>query len=473
MIRLLFKYEYLHFTRNRFQVSILFLTILLGFYAIYYGCTEIEKQNQVIRQVKQSNTEQLLKITDGFKADTTTSEGKKAWQLSAMPGYAWHRHQFAAAFEPSALAPLSIGQRDLQPYYYKLSAMSLYYQVFQNEIANPQKLLAGNFDLSFVLVYLFPLLIIAFCYSILSSEKDKGVLPLLKSQSIAIRKIISFKLLFYFVLLTGIAILLCITGFIFSGAGITNLGEMILWILTVLAYFIFWFTVLFVIISLNKNSAFNAITGIGCWLFFLIIIPALINIVITVTMPLNSHVLSGISRRTGVFDEEIEENHKVVIREFLKAYPEYHSGDTAFNKNLFAKGHAAFTVLKDGTSRKLVESYQNQVNQRDQIAGYFNMINPAVSAQSLFDAITKSNLYAFQSFNKSVTAFHRQLVRFYYSRLFSDKNLKQSDYLSIPEFNEKSEVHEHNQYVLTGIIQLFLSSVLLFFIAYLLAGKTL
>lgn len=471
MIQLIFRYEWLQLCRNKFQLLLLLLTVLLGIYSIYYGFNEIQKQKQTIEQVKQVQVKQILKIQEGFNADTTTAEGKKIWQLSAVPRFIWHRHTYAAAFSPSSLAPLSIGQRDLQPYYYKLSAMSLYYQIFQNEIANPQKLLAGNFDLSFVLVYLFPLLIIAFCYGLLSSERDKGVLPLLKSQAIAIHQIIQVKLLFYFILLTSMGIVLSITGFVVSEASYKHdFPEMAAWICTLISYFIFWFSVLFIIISFNRNSAFNAIAGIGCWLLFLIIIPALINIAITVAMPLNSSVLSGISRRAGVFNEEIEENHKAVIQQFLKSYPELNSGDKLLGKNLTAKGHAAFTVLNDEKSRKLVDIYQTRVKQRDSIAHRFNLINPAVSAQNIFDAITGSNLYAFHSFYRWVISFHNQLIAFYYPKLFADTDFVKSDFLKAPQF-KLQEANQQEKYIITGIIQLFSFSVILYLIGYILIKR--
>jgi ABC-2 type transport system permease protein len=48
-----------------------------------------------------------------------------------------------------------------------------YYQLFENELPNPVNLLAGNFDLAFVLIYLFPLLLIVFCYGLFSAEREK------------------------------------------------------------------------------------------------------------------------------------------------------------------------------------------------------------------------------------------------------------------------------------------------------------
>ncbi len=463
MVQLIFKYEWLKLKRNVITLAIVAFTFVLGLYAIYYGYTEIEKQKQTIETVKASQKAQLKKISDGFLADTTTTEGEKQWRLSAIPGVGLYRHKYAVFFKPSALSVLSLGQRDLQPFAYPLSGMSLYYQLFQNEIANPLKLLVGNFDLAFIFIYLFPLLIIVFNYNILSKEKDLGLLPLLKSQSIGIKKIITVRVLFYFMLLSIIGFALNIIGFCAGGFG-ANYYAMFLWLLTTQLYVLFWFSVLFFIISFNKNSLLNATSAVGGWLFVLILLPAIITIIISISMPLNTNVLSGISRRTGVFDEEFDENNIKVIKEFIAVYPEYGKHPNLYTQNLSGKGFAAFTVLKDDKSKILVKNYQNQVSRRDEIAQYFNVINPAVTTQGIFDALAQTDLYAFQNFNNSVVSYHHQLVKFYHKKLFSNQQLTASDFNEVPHFSINSQ--GQNEIKIFGrLIILLLSAICLFFVA--------
>lgn len=444
ILRHVFYYEWLSFVRNRFQVAILFLTLALGIYAIYYGYDEMSKQRTTIATVQNEHRQEQARILKGFNADTTTTDGKKEYQLSAVTRMVWSRQFYGVFFSPSALAPLSIGQRDIQPYYYKLKAMSLYYQLFQNEIANPQKLLVGNFDLSFVLVYLFPLLIISLSYGLLSSEKDRGLLALLKSQTAPVHIIVIYKLLFYFLVIFSLALVLSTIGFIIADVGlIANCSEITSWLAIVTVYFLFWFSVMFFIVSLNKNSSFNAISGIGSWLMFLIIIPAVLNIAISIAMPLNSSVLSGISRRTGVFNEESDENQKRVIRQYLKQKPELDFGEKMYQTNLVTKGFAAYTELNDQKSAKLVQLYHSQVQEREEIARRFDFINPAVNAQAMFNAVADTDLESFQNFYRSVKAYHQRLVSFYYPKLFADKNLTVKDYKLAPQF--KSLAHARSK----------------------------
>jgi ABC-2 type transport system permease protein len=67
--------------------------------------------------------------------------------------------------------------------------------IHNNDIENPSHLLSGHFDLAFVIVYLFPLLIFALSYNLLSAEREIGTLRLLMSQPLALRTLVPGKVL--------------------------------------------------------------------------------------------------------------------------------------------------------------------------------------------------------------------------------------------------------------------------------------
>jgi ABC-2 type transport system permease protein len=78
-----------------------------------------------------------------------------------------------AILPPSPLAALAIGQSDLLPYYFKVTTDARETMLAAFEIENPHRLLTGRFDLAFVVVYLYPLLILALTYNLLSSERSR------------------------------------------------------------------------------------------------------------------------------------------------------------------------------------------------------------------------------------------------------------------------------------------------------------
>ena len=429
--QILIYYEWKMLIRNRFQLLMLAVTFLFGLYAIYYGQSEINAQRQTIQAVQNLEQEEF-----------------SSYQAS-----------FAEEMEPLEHAALAIGQRDLFRYYYRLTGMSMHYQLFENELANPVNLMVGNFDLSFVLVYLFPLLIIAFCYGLFSSEKENGTLPLLMMQPVSLRRIILVRFLFYFGLITGLALLLSLNGLITSGYPLKaeNLIPALAWLLGVLVYCAFWFGLLFLIISFCQSSTLNAITAVGCWLLLLIVIPAVLNVIVTVKYPLSSATLAGLTRRTGLENEDDEEESREVIQEFLTHKPELAGSDSLMKNNLLPKAYAAFTSLKDINSQQQVDQYNAQVAQRNAWTSRFHWLSPAVNMQEVLAHIAETDVSTFLRFQAALASFHGEITDFYFTRLFWDKLILQEDYASLPVFEMPKSDDRWNM-VWLGLANIFLAA---------------
>jgi len=464
-------YEWTNLTRNRFQLISIVLTFLLGIYAIFYGNSEIEAQKRTIEAVTSIEQEEFNLYKASFKEELESLEQQQAHDIASRPSYAWYRHGYHAILHPHDFAPLAIGQRDLFRYYYRLTGMSLHYQLFENELANPVNLLAGNFDLSFVILYLFPLIIIAFLYSLFSAEKENGTLPLLQIQKYSIRKIILIRLSFYVCLLTGLAILLSLIGLFVSGNPFTtqNFIPAVAWLASVVVYCVFWFGLLFFIISFRRNSAFNAITSAACWLLFLIVIPAILNVIVNVKYPLNSVTLAGLTRRTGLENENDEKESKEVIMEFLSHKPELAASDSLINNNMLAKAYAAFTTLKDMHGEQKVNEYNTQVARRNQWTSKFHGLSPAVNTQEVLTHITETDLNTFLHFQSALSDFHTEITDFYFSRLFWDKTITLEDYDKLPEFKMPVITNRWSK-VCHGIAKTLAAAAFVFLLGYINMG---
>ncbi|WP_020533205.1 DUF3526 domain-containing protein [Flexithrix dorotheae] len=434
--RTLIRYEWKTFYRNRFQLLMLAVIFLFGLYAIYYGKSEINEQRQTIQAVKALEHNEFSAYQASFTEEMKTLEQERAHDIASRPAYAWYRHGYHAILLPHDYASLAIGQRDLFRYYYRLTGMSLHYQLFENELANPVNLMAGNFDLSFVMVYLFPLLIIAFCYGLFSSDKENGTLPLLQIQPIGIRRIILTRLGFYFVLITGLALLISLIGLFSAGNPFKpeNLLPAISWLFGVVVYNAFWFGLIFLIVSFRKSSSFNAITAVGCWLLILIVVPAILNVIVTTKYPMSSTSLASLTRRTGLENEDVEEESREVIMEFLAHKPELAGSDSLIKSNMLPKAYAAFTTLKDMNSQQEVDHYNAQVLNRNVWTYRFHWLNPAVNMQHILTQIAQTDLKTFLYFQDALADFHGKITDFYFTRLFWDKPILQEDYSNLPTF---------------------------------------
>lgn len=460
VIKTIIRYEWTSFVRNKFQLLLLAIIFLFGLYAIYYGKSVVDAQLQTIAEVQKIEEDEFHQYQVSFDEELNSVDAKEKKDLASDPSYAWFRHGYHAVLPPDIYAPLAIGQRDLFPYYHRLTGMSLYYQLFENEIANPVKLYVGNFDLSFVIIYLFPLLIIAFTFGLYSIEKESGVLALLRIQSVSIQKIVQIRLLFYFMIITGFALAISLIGLLVSGNMFIdeNLLPALAWLAGVILYCTFWFSLMFLIISFLKSSAFNAICAAGCWLLFLLVIPAVLNVWMTSKFPVDTTHLAELTRRMSLENGNDEKERSEVLSEFLEHNSQYKGADSLFQNNGDAKVYAAFTSIRDRNSKKDVEEYTQQITQRNEWVNQFMWLNPAVNMQDAFALVSKTDLNTFLNFQSALTTFHKKITAFYFDRLFWDKPITQEDYAKLPVFELKENDGRWST-VLSSFLKIALISV--------------
>jgi len=449
LILLLWQRESISIMRNTFQIIMLGSIFLLGIYAIYYGHSKISVQQKAINDVENIESTEFENYKNSFNTKHISTKEKQLFDIASNPAFAWYRHQYHAILPSNGLAHLSLGQRDIEPYYYKLTSSSLYYQLFGSELANPQKLYVGNFDISFVFIYLFPLLIIAFTYGLYAEEKENGILPLLKLQTIGLRKILILRILFYYVLIVSLSIVLSSIGFMVATE--INLMDGFLWVLAVLCYLSFWFALMFFLISLKRNSSLTSICAASLWLLFLIVMPAVLNAYANIMYPIDNTTLADVTRRRSIENEDDPNEAKAIIREYLHKRDDLKGADSLMNINTMAKTYASFTALNDNHHRKEVLAYYNQIALRQKKIAQFRWLNPAVNTQGILNKIVETDSKVFQSFYHSIENFHKDITKFYFNRLFLNKNISFEDYNTLPEFNLKIDKTAKNQQIRYGL----------------------
>lgn len=446
---ILLKFEWLNFRADKGLVILITLTLLAGLYGIYYGTTEIQRQRENIAALEvltEHNIEELkAKYPDGTDA-----------------GDIGYYHSTFAVNNPDAWAGLSLGQRDVNPYYIKLRLLNLQSQLYDTENISPLKVLSGNFDLAFVLVYLFPLLIIGLCFNILSVEKEQGTLPLLLSQPVGLPLVVSAKLSFRVLLVLGLALLLSVVAMLWGQ--VVPDARVALWLVVVVLYCLFWFGTAFLVAALHKNSAFNAVTLLGVWLVLTIIIPALLNVYVAVKQPVPQALDLTIKQREvvhGGWDKPKRET----MNAFFALYPEY--TDTTEIQGRFAwRWYYAFHHLGDVAVHDLAKAYQEGLQERHQLVERLNVLSVPVNVQGIFNAMAGSDLPTHLAFMQSATQYHDALREFYYPFLFNQVNFTNADFASEPRHSFTSSPDLATVY--NGLLKLLLSVLLVFAVCILL-----
>ncbi|MFT2009794.1 ABC transporter permease [Pontibacter sp. 13R65] len=443
--RILIKFEWFNFRADKGLLILTMLTLFAGIYGIYYGTTEIERQRENIKTLDVLTAQNVEEMKQKFPGD-------------ADAGDIGYYHSTYAIHNPDSWASLSLGQRDINPYYIKLRLLNLQSQLYDTDNINPLKVLSGNFDLAFVLVYLFPLLIIGLCFNILSVEKEQGTLPLLLSQPISLPLIVGAKLTFRIMIVLGLALILCLVAMLWGQ--VTPDIRILLWLSVVLFYSLFWFSVAFLVAAWQKNSAFNAVTLLGVWLMLTVIIPALLNVYVAVKQPVPQALDLTIKQREvvhGGWDKPKQET----MEKFFALYPQW--TDTVEIQGRFAwRWYYAFHHLGDVAVADLAGEYQQRLHARHELVEELNFLSVPVNVQGIFNAMAGSDLPSHLSFLQSATQYHDSLRGFYYPFLFKQVSFTHADYDKEPRHSFSSTPDFTSTY--TGLYKLVISVLLVFFI---------
>ena len=135
-----------------------------------------------------------------------------------------------AILPPAPTAALAVGQSDLLPYYFKMTTDAKETILASAELENPHRLLTGRFDLAFVLIYLYPLLILGLTYNMLSAEKEQGTLVLALAQPVSLHRLVGGKVALRFGLFLGAVLVTVAVAVIVGGldAGAPGAGARLL-----------------------------------------------------------------------------------------------------------------------------------------------------------------------------------------------------------------------------------------------------
>ena len=421
----IFTFEWKTLWRSNTLRVLLLVVFGAGVYGIYFGKFEIDKQKARIRQVQSFERQQFDSLMVWAKLDTAIEANKTKFQQALSPtGVGWNKHfTYYVSNDAADLAGLCLGQRDLYPVYYGFNVTDLARQVNTGELANPMKLLTGNFDLSYVFIFLFPLLVVALFYNLYAGEKEGGTLSLLQSQPIALGMVLFGKGLLRLLIVWGLAAILLVLGFLLQGITWSgNITLFIQWLLTIFSYCLVWALLMGGIVWLRLSAALSAMLGLGVWLVFTLITPAMLNLFVQANAPLPNRA-EAIHRIRTLNDQNWDQPKSFALDQFYTNNPQYNQGDTTDFKKWY---YASFTLL-DAEANALNTKFEQQVSQRNALLARWAWLTPAAMVHERLSAISKTNRNSHLEFMHKIKAYHQKLKAVYYARIFSGEQFSIKD----------------------------------------------
>ncbi|MEQ3499820.1 DUF3526 domain-containing protein [Tenacibaculum sp. SSH1-16] len=407
------------------------LLSIIGF-ATYNGQKKVKQRTDDIIKVKQnlveSDTKMLKNILD---IENGIDTGLPYWMLPNNPSTVGTRHPRVVAMDAQPLSFIATGQSDLYTHFMKPSIFGNNFALDYTEIANPVQLLFGTFDISFVFIFILPLLIIAFTYNILSREKELGTLRLIGSQPLTIRKWLIQKLGFRFILFASISLvvfLVCIL--IFTKNALLNFSQLFATIMLLIAYEAFWFSLAGIVNLKINNSSKNALSLIGLWLLIVLVIPATANQISTSIYPTPSRL--NMINEIREANREIEKKQDEILDGYLRDHPELANKE---NKNFtFWHRYFASQDLLEQQLSPLLLNYNKALKKQQQVVDYFKYTSPAILMQEALNKIAGTSANDYENYKQQVVSFSNKWRDHIVPLLFKNKKYTIETYESRPTF---------------------------------------
>lgn len=343
-----------------------------------------------------------------------------------------------AVMPPSPLAALSIGQSDLLPYYVKVTTDSKETITGGAEIENPQRLLTGRIDLAFVIIYLYPLLVLAFSYNLLSAEKEQGTLALTVSQPVSLARIAIGKLTVRFgVFVVTLAVLAGVAALV-AGIDVRAEGAVVravLWLVAVAAYGLVWFALAVGVASFGRPSATNAIVLASTWLALVVLIPSLLNIGAATAYPVPSRVEMIQAMREA--SDEANRQGAALLARYYDDHPELAAGSAERAMNDFYAIRVAVTADVESRVRPVLDRYERQLSAQQRVVARLRILSPAILMQEALNDLAGTSAVRHQHFLAQVGHFHAQWRDHFVPMILRKEQL--GGYADLPRFVFRDE----------------------------------
>lgn len=346
---------------------------------------------------------------------------------------------FTLVNETLPINGLSIGQRDLNPSIQRVTIRALEAQQYDTDLINPANLLAGNIDFSFVLIYLFPLLIIAFTYNIVSDERERGTWRLVVVQTGHPLRLIRQQFLVRGLVLGGLAVGLLLLAV--PVLGIAPDHHYGLFVFTSVLYLLGWFGLCFWVVSLYKSSAFNAMLLVTIWINLLLIVPAAVNRFIVNRYPVPEALATTVKQRQG-YHEKWDMDKTETMTRFFAHYPQfstYRWSDTEFSWFWYY----AMQQMGDDESASQSREFRQKLRQREVTSRRIAWFIPSLHAQLQLNEITRSGLGNQLRFLDQTGRFHEKMRLHFYPKIFRDMpvSAERWDAIAVETFTDDSAIN--------------------------------
>jgi ABC-2 type transport system permease protein len=425
------------------------LAALVGF-SLSEGAGRVEAQRQTIDAARSDEAQRLSLL------QKTLAELQKGDPNREPPPYRDPRNAAfmgaglaaaVAALNPQPLAIAAIGQSDLYPPAIKVTTASKDAFLFADEIDNPANLMSGATDLAFVIVFVYPLFVLAFAFNLLAGEREQGSLALTLASARRPGAALAGKLFARLgapIVTTLAAVLLGVAAF--GGAGLLATPAFAGLLAVILLYGLFWGALAAAVDGLGRGSAFNALTLIGAWVVLTMIAPAAVNSLAGYAYPAPSRIDMTLAARSASTDADRERD--AALARYNDEHGQEASGqDARAHDGGMKRGGARERTLRRLATQEaafarvegVIAEHDAQLARQRALADRLAFLSPALLTYRAIADIAGSGEARYHAFLGQIHAFHLRWRDFFLARARAGAPMTAADYAILPRFPEGAE----------------------------------
>lgn len=403
------------FLRSKAVILSFILILVMGIISILIGQQFLSRQENIIRQV---TTHQREHIERNVAAHSEM-------------GLLLYYLRFSLISKPDKIAALSIGQRDVNPSIQSVTIRTLEGQKYDTDLNNPSNLQSGNLDLGFVILYLFPLLIIAFTFNLLSEEQEAGTWRLIAVQAKSARayllRKVSVRAVTLYILLAVLFLIAIL------GLSLPVNEALLAFVIASVLYLAFWFAFCFWVITFRRSSSFNVLTLLSAWVVFTILLPASVNNFVANLYPVPESLATMVEQRDG-YHEKWDMDKGGTMEKFYAHYPQFKTYGVP-EQTFSWLWYYAMQQMGDDESLQYSRAMREKIMQREQVSRSIAMVMPTMHTQLLFNDVARTSLSDYVQLLDSTQVFHEQMRLHFYPKIFDNAVVKDEDWKNFtPEY---------------------------------------
>ena len=337
-----------------------------------------------------------------------------------------------ALLPPPPLSALAIGQGDVYPNYIKVTARSLDALVSGDQIEHPLAVASGQFDVAFVILFLYPLLIFAVSFDLTATERDQGTLRMVLAQPVTLRDVIAGKMIVRSLKLLVPALLIPIAAAALSSPVAGDFwARAALWSMAIVTYGAVWHGLALVVNARGLGAPANALILAGIWLLFAVVGPSSVNLLIAVKYPMPSRVEAAVQARAATQEATVQGSRQ--LGQFLQDHPT--SG------NVGRDGMRQFALLQAQRDKQVAErlaavetTFNAQLEKQRRLASWLSALSPTMIAQGVFLDIAATNTLRFDRFRAEASSFQQQWRAYFEPRVLDAATVTPEEFAAAPSF---------------------------------------